>query len=45
MTAMVCGVSSAAPMPWKARAAMRTSIDGDSPQASEPTVKITMPMR
>ncbi len=37
------GVSSAPPTPWRARAAMRTSIDGARPQRADATANHTTP--
>ncbi|CAH0134567.1 hypothetical protein SRABI128_00157 [Microbacterium sp. Bi128] len=45
MTAMVCGVMSAAPSPCTARAMMSTSSDEARPHASEARVKIARPTR
>jgi hypothetical protein len=43
ITAMVCGVSRAAPSPWTARAAMSISMLPDRPHHSEDRVNTTMP--
>ena len=44
MIARLCGTSSAAPIPWIARAAISRPTLGATAQASEATVKTTMPM-
>ena len=45
MTAMVCGVMSAAPSPCTARATISSSSVPESPHHREASVKITRPMR
>ena len=40
---MVCGVMSAAPTPWAARAAISIPIEPDRPQSSDVSVKMTRP--
>ena len=45
MTAIVCGVISAAPRPCTARATMSSSSVPDSPHPSEASVKTASPMR
>ena len=45
MNASVCGVISAAPSPWRARAAMSISAVPDNPHHSEAAVNTTMPAR
>ena len=45
MTAIVCGVMSAAPRPWNARAAMSAPIEPARPHAAEATVNTARPTR
>ncbi len=45
MTAIVCGVISAAPSPCTARAAMSIEMSPANPHQSEARVKITRPIR
>ena len=44
MTDIVCGMSSAAPSPWKARAVMTSPAVCDSPQVSDAKVKTATPV-
>jgi hypothetical protein len=43
MSAMVCGVMSAPPTPWTARATISHPMVGDSPHANDDSVKVTRP--
>ena len=45
MTAIVCGVMSAAPSPCTARAAMSIVMSPEKPHHSEASVKTTRPIR
>ena len=45
MTAIVCGVISAAPRPWTARATISSSSVPDRPHPSEARVKTASPIR
>ncbi len=45
ITAMVCGVISAAPRPWNTRAVISMAAELDSPHQAEAAVNSTRPVR